>query len=424
MATRAKTSKQPLSEQELEIMQQQVHEQQKKLQKEAETIKRAHEELRKEQDETAKEKKRLEQGSKDRQIEELKIQLNTLYQEIEMQKEKKERRDPLPGDGLAGESQPHTIQGIEDSIPGVSLREVIDTIPTYDGYNISLQRFVTACRRARDLLPSSSERHLTRLLINKLHGRAYWATQDEDCQYLTDLIDILTSTFGTNKTTDQYRGELSMIYMKPEEHILDYITRVKELRTAVIDTSRRTDNTRHLTQDIDDLTIRAFCDGLPRTYKLEMNPREYLIPSEAYAAARKIAKGLEIEKSRYGNTNSVNATNCNPKGTASRFSKNNSYQQDDKRGYRRPESKPEPYKNTTNNQQLQILQRPQKSCEYCKKMGHTIGECYTKQRDLKNKILGNEQNPSRPDVPRMDYKQPRPICTVTKDKSEPSTSQG
>jgi len=53
---------------------------------------------------------------------------------------------------------------------------------------------------------------------------------------VTRLIDLLTEVVGTHKTLNQYKGELSVIYMKTKQHILDYIIRVKDLRSAILDT--------------------------------------------------------------------------------------------------------------------------------------------------------------------------------------------
>lgn len=54
--------------------------------------------------------------------------------------------------------------------PRVPFREALETVPYYDGTNMSLAQFVRACRRAKDIVPASSEREFTRLLITKLRA--------------------------------------------------------------------------------------------------------------------------------------------------------------------------------------------------------------------------------------------------------------
>lgn len=188
----------------------------------------------------------------------------------------------------------------ESPTPKVSFREATDSVPYFDGYNIPLAQFTRACRRAREIIPPSGERNLTKLLINKLSKRAYYAVEDEPCNTVTDLIDLLTDAFGTAKTLDQYRGELSIIYLKPKEHILDYISRVKDLRISILDAERR--NRRELDErfiiEIDDLTARSFYQGLPLEYRLQINPITHPQYTDMFAAAKTIAKHAELDKQR------------------------------------------------------------------------------------------------------------------------------
>ena len=140
---------------------------------------------------------------------------------------------PPSGGGSGGSG------GGEIPTPKVSFREATESVPSFDGYNIPLAQFTRACRRAQEIIPPTAERNLTKLLINKLSKRAYYAVEDEPCDTVTELIDLLTGAFGSPKTLDQYRGELSTTYLRPNEHILDYISRIKDLRTAILDAERR-----------------------------------------------------------------------------------------------------------------------------------------------------------------------------------------
>lgn len=182
----------------------------------------------------------------------------------------------------------------------VSFREATESVPYFDGYNIPLARFTRACRRAREIIPPTAERNLTKLLINKLGNRAYYAVEDEPCETVTELIDLLTGAFGSPKTLDQYRGELSTIYMQPTEHILDYISRVKDLRTAILDAERREKRylDSHFIAEIDGLTARSFCEGLHIDYRLQMGPEKRRCYTEAFAAAKIIAKREELDRQR------------------------------------------------------------------------------------------------------------------------------
>lgn len=73
----------------------------------------------------------------------------------------------------------------ESQLSKVSFREVTESV-----------RF----RRAKEIIPPSSERNLTKLLINKQRERAYYAVEDEPCENITQLIDFLNIDFGLSRT--------------------------------------------------------------------------------------------------------------------------------------------------------------------------------------------------------------------------------
>jgi len=66
-------------------------------------------------------------------------------------------------------------------MPKVSFREATECVPSFDEYNIPLSQFIRACRRASETVPPFAERNLTKILINKLRRRAYYAVEDELC---------------------------------------------------------------------------------------------------------------------------------------------------------------------------------------------------------------------------------------------------
>lgn len=185
--------------------------------------------------------------------------------------------------------------------PKISFREILEGVPRFDGYNIPLTQFARACRRARESAPANHEKYLTRLLINRLSDRAYAAVEDEPCETVMQLIDLLNNAFGASHSIDQYRGELSKAYMRANEHILDFISRVKELRSAILDAERRARGNLDysIISEVDQLTARSFCDGLPVRYRVFMRERHENEPFEVFAAAKAIAKRDELEKERY-----------------------------------------------------------------------------------------------------------------------------
>lgn len=323
--------------------------------------------------------------------------------------------------------------------PRISFREVTESIPAFDGYNISLMQFARACKRAKEIVPPSSEYDLTRVLINKLRGRAYYAVEDEPCTSITQLIDLLYGAFGASRTIDQYRGELSACYLKPGEHMLDYVSRIKELRTLILDAERREyGRTGTLTtSEVDELTARSFCDGLPLQYRLQMRPEHYVHPFEAFSTAKTLAKREELDRQRHSRAAPAPRPSLPPRS--------HDYQQASPR-YRSPPRRYErdnpplraitngqrglpPTRDTRNNDSYRSLPaRPAANnlwCRYCKIAGHEIHECRKRAyNNNSNTRQGNYPGPStRQDPPRGEPRPVQPIRSIEATQEESPESE-
>lgn len=289
---------------------------------------------------------------------------------------------------------PPPIEPYHDNYgPRISFKEALETVPQFDGRNIPLSQFVRACRRVKELFPPYSEINLTRLLLTKLRGRAICAVEDEGCETVTHLIDLLNGAFGSPRTIDQYRGELSTIYLRGNEHILDYISRTKDLRTSILDETRRQKGilTNDAATEIDQLAARSFCNGLPLSYRLQLTPDLYVNPFAAFSQAKALAKRQEIDNERFNiprrNEQSTYHANQSLAQSASIKSRtiNTSENNRDRKEY---------INNTS--QQNPTVDRNARQCRYCKNFGHEIEECRKRQYNNSRQNQGNSTHPSRP----------------------------
>jgi len=326
----------------------------------------------------------------------------------------------------------------ESPAPRVSFREATESVPYFDGYNIPFTQFTSACRRAQEVIPSSAERNLTKLLINKLGKRAYYTVADEPCDTVTELIDLLHDVFGTRKTIDQYRGELGAIYIKPGEHMVDYIYRVKDLRTAILDAERRERGRvdPQFLAEIDGLTARSFCQGLPMEYRNLMGPETRQRFTAAFAAAKAIAKEKEIDKQRF---------EPKPRERDTRYAApigrpvaHSTPLRSDRANYRNDNPRREfPHRETTRDLRNSSNDAPRRSpdsrelrpsdkfCRYCKNRGHEIDECRKRQyNNARKNESGNDNGPSgRRDGTRTDeMSKTRPVRPINVEGEEENDS--
>lgn len=266
----------------------------------------------------------------------------------------------------------------ENLIPQISFRDVLEKIPWFDGQNMPLLQFLRACLWAKEIFPPSSEKILTRLLLTKLRGRAACVVEDEVCESITQLSDLLNSAFGPLKTIGEYRGELSSIYIKRGENINDYISRVKDLRFLILDMERRTRGslTDEISAEIDALTAHSFCEGLPLNIRIQLISKNYSNPFAAFSQARYLVKRQELENKRLKNSIFDNSQFGFSKAVGNwRTSKAES-----------PVAGKTQYRNTSS---------ARKFCRYCKNQGHEIEECRKRQYNNSRRAQKNFSFPSR-----------------------------
>jgi len=295
------------------------------------------------------------------------------------------RNFEIPPYAMPGRSPTFPLsQASTPTYPKSYIRDALELIPKYDGHNVPVWQFARACKRARDSIPFVDEAHLVHLIRNKLTGHAYLAVEDETHYTIEKFLDSLKKTFGTGRSSNYYRGQLSINYKKPNEHILDYIGRVKDLRSAIIE-GDQTALKRQLVIDeitlIDSFTLESFYEGLPREFRTELKAEGYAGLTDAFAKAITINKRLEKDEFR--------ARNRNP---------------------RSHEGLPSPLPSTPSN--VSILRRntssnqqqsqepaptvsediPRKICSYCKNFGHLLSECRKRMYHANNS--NNSRNPN------------------------------
>lgn len=145
------------------------------------------------------------------------------------------------------------------------------------------------------------------------------AIEDEIHETLDKFLDSLEKVFGPGRSSNFYRGQLSTNYKKKNEHILDYIGRIKELRNCIIEGEQladqnnldRTLNSNELSL-IDSFMLESFYEGLPPNYRSEVRTEGYNNLTEAYSEAIIVSKRFERGEIRFRNNRPINNTRNSP----------------------------------------------------------------------------------------------------------------
>lgn len=447
MTTRGRTKdKTPLTEDELEIVRNSLTQQEARFKEEVAAFHRMREEAERERAESKKTEYDLEavltalRDDVRRELDNFRTDAaaNRNYEYAQPS-----RTEPRSCDPSSRPFEPSEApRGMPENIK-VSFREATESVPSFDGYNIPLAQFARACRRAKDIVPPHSEYHLTKLIINRLRGRAYYAVEDEPCDTITQLIDLLNGAFGSPKTIDQYRGELSACYLKTGEHMLDYVSKIKDLRTAILDAERREKGTLNSAEidNIDGLTARSFCDGLPLQYRLQMRDEHYRRPFEAFSVAKILAKREELDRQR--NAGGTPPSRPNPPPRAPEYGRQAERYRPPPQRYDRGAPPLRAITDGTRMTPPREAQVPARYspaarnsgnnlwCRYCKIPGHEIHECRkraynngNRNNNSDNTRQGNYPGPSmRQDPPRGGPHLTQPIRSIEATQEESPESE-
>lgn len=255
------------------------------------------------------------------------------------------------------------------------LKDLVDSIPSYDGRKIPLFQFCKACERARDLVSPAHETYLTQLVLAKLYGDAYIAVDCCEFSNINQLLFTLKQVFGPNKSLNQYRGELANTFMKHNDSIFDYIARIKELKSAIIDCELTTHGSLndYTLYQIENDTLESFVNGLPPDLLVRVKLEGYSSLEDTFIRAIRIAKTMETETLRR-KPSFASHTAPQPRKDIPPVS--------------------QPVQNPENAPTYQILRKPLTpfikplvpgqsgpnapsllECRYCKKPGHILANC-------------------------------------------------
>lgn len=274
----------------------------------------------------------------------------------------------------------------------IRLKDALDTISKYDGHKISVFHFSKICERAPELTPQYHEYHLVQLVINKLEGHAYAVMEGIEFNSLFELTRRSKKIFGPNKSVDQYRGELANIFMKPNENIFDYIIRIQELRTAIVDgeTSAIGYIDKNVKDNIEQTVTTSFINGLPSDLLVSVKLEQCYTFEDCMITAIQLLKTIEAENARKRIISRPNISPCADypyvDGMPRQSMKNNPTEFSPPRSNATPFIKPlvsgTPGPNYPST----------KICRYCKTPGHFMNEC--RKLAYKRATEGNYSQPS------------------------------
>jgi len=124
------------------------------------------------------------------------------------------------------------------------IRDIITTVPEFNGHNIDISHFISACRYVQRLITTQDEVIVLKVLLNTLSGDADGGYKDE-ITTITGLIDPLKSTFENRQTLSDCYVDLKNLEQEKGKDILRYTKRTETLHQDIIEAKIEGKHNRH-----------------------------------------------------------------------------------------------------------------------------------------------------------------------------------
>lgn len=131
----------------------------------------------------------------------------------------------------------HPIKKFEmaNSSLKVSLKDALTVVPTYDGVTASLNSFIQGCDEALEMIDPGSEEQLVKAVRIKIVGEPRRSIAQQTFGRLKELYDFLKCIYAPARNIYQLQGELGSIFQKPEESVVAYANRVRDLGFQILE---------------------------------------------------------------------------------------------------------------------------------------------------------------------------------------------
>lgn len=117
----------------------------------------------------------------------------------------------------------------------VSLKDALAVVPTYDGATTSLSMFIQGCEEALEMLDPGSEAHLVKAVRIKIIGEPRRSIMQQTFENMRALHKFLKCIYAPARNIYQLQGELGSIYQRPNETVVAYSNRIRDLGYQILD---------------------------------------------------------------------------------------------------------------------------------------------------------------------------------------------
>lgn len=177
------------------------------------------------------------------------------------------------------------------------LQNITSTIPTFDGEDPSLTRFVQNLEDGLTLIPEGTEAEYLAIVLTKLVGPARRCTLEHKFTNVKALVKHLKKRFAPGKSLSNYQVEIARLHIRDGESLRQYIDRTSHLvhcTRGAIREKYGEDRAEEFIDLMEKDVIENFIDGLPDRISLKVSAflRDIKNLEDAYDAVIQIDRRL------------------------------------------------------------------------------------------------------------------------------------
>ena len=115
----------------------------------------------------------------------------------------------------------------------LSIRDIKDIIPEFDGNSLGLNEFVRACNFAQKNIKNGNEEVLLFIIHSKLSGSAKDLISGRNLTSWSEMEDLLISRFGDRRDTESLLRDLTSTFQGKHETLRAYLARTENLLSKI-----------------------------------------------------------------------------------------------------------------------------------------------------------------------------------------------
>lgn len=191
----------------------------------------------------------------------------------------------------------------------MALQQALLHVPAFNGKNMPLKTFIQDVENGYTFVPEGLRDSFFKGVISKLKETARDAVNDKTINSIEDLSNILKEHFSPKKSYPHYCAEIQAVRLRRDETVLDYYTRIKQLRTSAIAAlkDKFTDaQTTQMQPMLDGLALESFKRGLSDDLIYAVSVQDPQNLEDAFKIVQRIERDMQGASAR--NSNSLHYT--------------------------------------------------------------------------------------------------------------------